>query len=68
MHIGCYLPLEYRELLRRFCEESHLTLSGAICYLLDLHYPDRPDPDEEDWRAGALGTARSFPDNKGNDR
>ena len=44
--LNCYLPVEYRDLLRKFCEESHLTLGDAICYLLDLHYPDRPDEDE----------------------
>ena len=32
------LPLEYKILLDRFCEEHNLTQLGAICYLLDLHY------------------------------
>ena len=44
--LNCYLPTEYKELLYKFCQESNLTLGDAICYLLDLHYPDSPDEGE----------------------
>lgn len=60
VHLGCYLPAEHRELLRQFCEEQHLSLGGAICYLLDLHYPERPDPDDED-RTNRHGPTPSRP-------
>ena len=38
--ISCYLPLEYKELLRRFCKENNMTICNAICYLLDLQYEE----------------------------
>lgn len=38
VRMGCYLPLEYKKLLLRFCEENNMTLGNAICYLLDIQY------------------------------
>lgn len=36
VQMSCYLPLEYKELLKRFCKENNMTLGNAICYLLDV--------------------------------
>lgn len=38
VYLGCYLPLEYKELLKRFSQENNMTICNAICYLLDVHY------------------------------
>lgn len=38
VYLGCYLPLEYKELLKRFSLENNMTLGNAVCYLLDVHY------------------------------
>ncbi len=38
VRVGCYLPLEYKELLSRFCKENNLTICDAICYFLDTQY------------------------------
>ena len=38
VQVSCYLPLEYKELLRRFCKENNMTICNAICYLLDIQY------------------------------
>ena len=43
---GCFLPSEYREQLRQMCRETNFTVSGAICYLLDLYYSDNQGDDE----------------------
>ena len=38
VRLGCYLPLEYKKLLIRFCKENNMTQCDAICYLLDMQY------------------------------
>ena len=43
IYVGCYLPSEYRKQLRQMCRETNFTISGAICYLLDLYYSDVQD-------------------------
>ncbi len=48
VRIGCYLPLEYKELLSRYCKENNLTMCEAICYFLDLQYADEADKNAED--------------------
>ena len=36
VRIGCYLPLEYKERLSRFCKRNGMTICDAICYFLDV--------------------------------
>ena len=40
VRVGCYMPIEYKELLSRFCKENHMTICEAICYFLDIQYPE----------------------------
>ncbi len=46
VRIGCYLPLEYKELLSQFCKENSMTMCDAICYLLDSQYAGHTPPTE----------------------
>ena len=43
VRVGCYLPLEYKVLLKKLCQESNCTMSEAICYLIDIHYRELAD-------------------------
>lgn len=38
VRVGFYLPSEYKELLKRFCEENHMSMSEAVCCFLDEQY------------------------------
>ena len=42
VRVGCYLPLEYRDLLKKFCQETGYTMSEAICFFLDRFYDKEP--------------------------
>jgi hypothetical protein len=48
VRVGCYLPVEYKDLLGKFCKEMNYTISEAICYFLDLHYGEDLDADNID--------------------
>ena len=41
VRVGFYLPLEYKELFTRFCQENNMTMCDAVCHFLDLEYRDK---------------------------
>lgn len=45
--ISCYLPVEYKELLSRFCKENNMTMCDAICYFLDEQYAEEQDSEKK---------------------
>lgn len=46
VRIGCYLPEEYKDLLKKFCKETSFTIAEAISYLLDMYYRNERDAGE----------------------
>ena len=38
VRVGCYLPLEYKDLLKKFCQETGYSMSEAICFLIESYY------------------------------
>ena len=38
VRIDCYLPSEYKELLKRLCTENNVSMGDGICYLLDFYF------------------------------
>ena len=52
VRVGCYLPVEYRDLLKKFCQETNYTMSEALCFLLDCYYQEPgEDIKGEDYKA-----------------
>lgn len=43
IRLDCYVPSEYRELLTQLCNDTHQTLGGLICYLVDCYMENRDD-------------------------
>ena len=52
VRVGCYLPLEYRDLLRKFCQETTYSMSEAICFFLDSYYKEPVDGTADNVRGG----------------
>jgi hypothetical protein len=46
VRVGCYLPMEYRDLLKNFCHETGYSMSEAICFLLDFYYKESGEDTE----------------------